>query len=78
MKANSWRSPTSVRVRRVRSPALEGAAPANRASERNVLDVPTANSYGPALRTCRATGARVGVQFSGQRVDVARGSVGRR
>jgi hypothetical protein len=49
--------PASVRTRRTRRPAPEGAAPVSRASGRVVFDVPTASSASPTRRSCRATGA---------------------
>ena len=44
---------------RTRDPAADGAAPASRASVRNVLDVTIARSIGPAAATASATESSV-------------------
>ncbi len=57
-KPSTWCSPIRVSWRRCRGPAADGAAPASRASVRNVFEVATGRSQPPSrMRT--AAGSRV-------------------
>lgn len=64
MNAVSWRRPLSVSTRLTLGPAEDGAAPVSLARVRKVLELATARSGAPLLRSTRATSASSSVSQS--------------